>query len=35
MASNKLFVGGLSWNTDDNGLREAFEAYDNDVQRPA
>lgn len=27
MASNKLFVGGLSWNTDDNGLREAFEAY--------
>ena len=22
----KLFVGGLSWNTDDNGLRAAFEA---------
>ena len=21
---NKLFVGGLSWNTDDSGLREAF-----------
>ena len=25
--SNKLFVGGLSWNTDDNGLRAAFEAH--------
>jgi len=25
--SNKLFVGGLSWNTDDNGLRAAFEQY--------
>jgi cold-inducible RNA-binding protein len=24
---NKLFVGGLSWNTDDNGLRQAFEAH--------
>ncbi len=24
---NKLFVGGLSWGTDDNGLRAAFEAY--------
>ena len=23
--SNKLFVGGLSWNTDDGGLRTAFE----------
>ena len=22
--SKKLFVGSLSWNTDDNGLREAF-----------
>ena len=25
--SKKLFVGGLSWDTDDNGLRQAFEAY--------
>ncbi len=25
--SKKLFVGGLSWNTDDAGLREAFEQY--------
>ena len=25
--SNKLFVGGLSWDTDDNGLRDAFEPY--------
>ncbi len=24
---NKLFVGGLSWNTDDNGLRNAFEQF--------
>ena len=24
---NKLFVGGLSWNTDDGGLREAFETH--------
>ena len=23
----KLFVGGLSWNTDDEGLRVAFEQY--------
>lgn len=23
---NKLFVGGLSWDTDDHGLREYFEA---------
>ena len=23
----KIFAGGLSWNTDDDGLREAFEAY--------
>ena len=23
----KLFVGGLSWNTDDNGLRSAFEQF--------
>lgn len=25
--SNKLFVGSLSWNTDDHGLRAAFEVY--------
>ncbi len=24
---NKLFVGGLSWDTDDNSLREAFLAH--------
>ena len=24
---NKLFVGGLSWNTDDHGLRAAFEVH--------
>lgn len=23
----KLFVGGLSWNTDDEGLRQAFEKF--------
>ena len=25
--SKKLFVGGLSWNTDDDSLREAFEKF--------
>ncbi|MCP4805745.1 MAG: RNA-binding protein [Proteobacteria bacterium] len=25
--SNKLFVGGLAWATDDHGLRAAFEAF--------
>ena len=25
--SNKLFVGGLSWNTTDDGLRAAFEQF--------
>jgi RNA recognition motif-containing protein len=25
--SKKLFVGGLSWDTDDQGLRTAFEAH--------
>lgn len=25
--SKKLFVGGLSWDTDTNGLRDAFEQY--------
>ena len=24
---NKIFVGGLSWNTDDEGLRRAFESF--------
>ena len=24
---NKLFVGGLSWGTDDQGLRDAFERF--------
>lgn len=30
--STKLFVGGLSWNTDDSGLRAAFESYGEVVQ---
>lgn len=25
--SQKLFIGGLSWDTDDNGLRDAFHAF--------
>jgi len=25
--SNKLYVGGLSWDTDNDGLRSAFEAF--------
>ncbi|MDH5493894.1 MAG: RNA-binding protein, partial [Myxococcales bacterium] len=25
--SKRLFVGGLSWNTDDHGLRAAFERF--------
>jgi RNA recognition motif-containing protein len=25
--SNKLFVGGVSWNTDDASLRQAFEPF--------
>jgi len=24
---NRLFIGGLSWNTDDEGLRSAFERF--------
>ncbi len=24
---NRLFIGGLSWDTDDNGLRAAFERF--------
>lgn len=27
MPKNKLFVGGLSWDTDDAGLRTAFERF--------
>jgi RNA recognition motif-containing protein len=27
--SKKLFVGGLSWNTTDDGLRSAFEKFGN------
>lgn len=27
--SKKLFVGGLSWSTSDDGLRNAFERYGN------
>jgi RNA recognition motif-containing protein len=25
--AKKLFIGGLSWNTDDDGLRQAFERF--------
>ena len=25
--SKRLFIGGLSWNTDDDSLRQAFEAF--------
>ena len=28
----KLFVGGLSWDTDDNGLRQAFEEHGEVVE---
>jgi RNA recognition motif-containing protein len=27
MENNRLFVGGLSWNTSDGDLRQAFETY--------
>ncbi|KAL8162911.1 hypothetical protein V2J09_014400 [Rumex salicifolius] len=27
MSSSKLFVGGLSWGTDEQGLREAFSSF--------
>ncbi len=27
MSRKKLFVGGLSWNTTDDGLRQAFERF--------
>jgi RNA recognition motif-containing protein len=29
LMSNKIFVGGLSWNTNDDTLRRAFEAHGN------
>jgi cold-inducible RNA-binding protein len=27
LMSKKVFVGGMSWNTDDEGLRQAFEKF--------
>ncbi len=30
--SNKIFVGGLSWDTSDASLRQAFEAYGSVVE---
>ena len=27
LVGNKLYVGGLSWNTDNEGLRQAFERF--------
>lgn len=30
--SNKIFVGGISWNTDEHGLREAFEKFGEVVE---
>ena len=27
LVGNKLYVGGLSWNTDNDGLRQAFERF--------
>ena len=30
--SKKLFVGGLSWNTDDGGLQSAFEKFGEVVE---
>lgn len=30
--SNKLFVGGLAWGTNEEGLTEAFERYGNVVE---
>jgi RNA recognition motif-containing protein len=29
---NKIFVGGLSWNTDDEGLRNAFQGFGDIVE---
>lgn len=30
--NNKLFVGGLSWNTDDDSLKQAFERFGEVVE---
>lgn len=30
--ANKLFVGGLDWNTDNNGLQQAFSEYGEVVE---
>ncbi|KAG6493065.1 hypothetical protein ZIOFF_048039 [Zingiber officinale] len=30
--STKLFVGGLSWGTDDNALKEAFDSFGNVIE---
>ena len=30
--SKKLFAGGLSWDTDDEGLRQAFEQFGEIVE---
>jgi RNA recognition motif-containing protein len=30
--SNKIFVGGLAWATDDHGLKAAFESFGNVVE---
>jgi len=30
--AKKLFVGGLSWDTKDDGLRQAFASYVGDIQ---
>jgi len=32
MSGNKLFVGGLAWETTDAGLRQAFEQYGSIVE---
>uniref|UniRef100_A0A2P2LCB0 RRM domain-containing protein n=1 Tax=Rhizophora mucronata TaxID=61149 RepID=A0A2P2LCB0_RHIMU len=32
MSSSKLFVGGLSWGTDDQSLREAFSGFGDVVE---
>ena len=32
MSSDKIFVGGISWNTDEEGLREAFDQFGEVVE---
>ncbi|XP_011006579.1 PREDICTED: glycine-rich RNA-binding protein 3, mitochondrial-like isoform X2 [Populus euphratica] len=32
MSSSKIFIGGISFQTDDNGLKEAFDKYGNVVE---